>query len=41
MATQELDLNSFDWALETKIKLEIGLENTVVNSSYPEILWFP
>ena len=41
MVTQDLDLNSFDWALETKINLEIGLENTVANSSYPKTLWFP
>jgi hypothetical protein len=41
MAASQFDLNSFDWGIETKIELQIGLKNTVSNSSYPEVLWFP
>jgi hypothetical protein len=41
LAAQTLDLNQFDWSLENKIKLEVGLENTVENSLHPEIIWFP
>jgi hypothetical protein len=41
LAVQDLNFNEFDWGLENKIKLEVGLENTVLNSVYPKILWFP
>lgn len=39
LVSQNLKLNNFLWALNTKFKLEIGLKNTV-NDKYPDIIWF-
>ena len=39
MVAQNFNYNEFIWGLNTKFKLEIGLENTI-NSSYPSIIWF-
>ena len=39
IVAQNYDYNNFLWGLNTKFKLEIGLENQI-NSSYPEIIWF-
>ena len=36
---QDFDYNNYYWGLNTKFKLEIGLQN-FVDSSYPEIIWF-
>ena len=37
LVAQEYD---YKWELNTKFKLEIGVENRI-NSSYPDIIWFP
>ena len=37
LVAKEYDYN---WELNTKFKLEIGVENQI-NSKYPEIIWFP
>lgn len=39
MVAQDFNYNEFIWGLNTKFKLEIGLENTI-NSAYPSIIWF-
>ena len=39
MIAHEVNINDFYWGLKTKIKLEIGLSNTI-NSKYPDIIWF-
>lgn len=39
LVAQEYDYNSLLWGLNTKFKLEVGLENTI-NSNYPKIIWF-
>jgi hypothetical protein len=39
MIANEVNINDFYWGLKTKIKLEIGLSNTI-NSKYPDIIWF-
>ena len=33
--------DSYMWSLNSKFKLEIGLKNTVLNSEYKDIIWFP
>ena len=40
LVTQSIDINDFYWGLNTKFRLEIGLEN-VINQDYPSIIWFP
>ena len=35
----DLDYNDYLWGLNTKFKLEIGIQNTI-NSDYPDIIWF-
>lgn len=39
MVTEQFKYDSYDWALKTKFKLEIGLENHI-NTNYPDIIWF-
>lgn len=39
MVAQDFNYNAFIWGLNTKFKLEIGLENTI-DSTYPKIIWF-
>lgn len=39
IAAQNFDYNAFIWGLNTKFKLEIGVENTI-DLSYPNIIWF-
>ena len=36
---QDLKINDTNWAMKTKFKVEIGLENTIDNR-YPDIIWF-
>ena len=36
---QDFDYNNYYWGLNTKFKLEIGVQN-YVDSNYPEIIWF-
>ena len=40
MVSQNYDYNKYVWGLNTKFKLEVGVENTI-NSNYPSIIWFP
>ena len=37
LVTQSIDINDFYWGLNTKFRLEIGLEN-VINQDYPSIV---
>ena len=39
MVAQDFQYNDFYWGLNTKFKLEIGVENTI-NKLYPDIIWF-
>ena len=39
IAAQDFDYNAFLWGLNTKFKLEVGVEN-IVDPSYPDIIWF-
>lgn len=39
MVAQDFDYNDYYWGLNTKFKLEVGLEN-LVDSTYPNIIWF-
>ena len=39
IVAQDFNYNDYYWGLNTKFKLEIGVENTV-DSSYPDIIWF-
>lgn len=39
MVAENFDYSAFIWGLNTKFKLEIGLENTI-DSTYPKIIWF-
>jgi hypothetical protein len=39
MVAENFDYSAFIWGLNTKFKLEIGVENTI-NSDYPSIIWF-
>lgn len=39
MVAQNFDYSSYLWGLNTKFKLEVGLENNI-DPSYPDIIWF-
>lgn len=39
MIAKNFDYRDYYWGLNTKFKLEIGVEN-LINSNYPEIIWF-
>ena len=39
IVSQEYDYSNYLWGLNTKFKLEIGLQNNV-DSSMPEVIWF-
>jgi hypothetical protein len=39
LVAQNIDYRSYYWGLNTKFKLEIGIENTLDNR-YPHIIWF-
>ena len=40
IVAQDFDYNDYYWGLNTKFKLEVGVENNV-DSTYPKIIWFP
>jgi hypothetical protein len=40
MVASEVNISDYYWGLNTKFKLEIGVENTV-NKNYEDIIWFP
>lgn len=39
MVAQDFDYHDYYWGMNTKFKLEIGVENTI-NKNYPDIIWF-
>ena len=39
MSAPEFKYNKYNWSLNNKIKLEIGIRNEI-NSKYPDIIWF-
>ena len=39
MVAQDIKINEYYWGLNTKFKLEIGIENKI-DSNYPKIIWF-
>ena len=39
LAANEVNINNFYWSLNTKFRVEIGLENWI-NLEYPDIIWF-
>lgn len=39
LVANEVNYNDYLWGLNTKIELQIGIENSI-NTSYPEIIWF-
>lgn len=40
LVAQDLNINDYVWGVKTKIKLHIGLLNSI-DSDYPPIVWFP
>lgn len=40
LVTDEININEFDWALETKFKVYIGLKNYIDTERYDDIIWF-
>jgi hypothetical protein len=40
IVAQDFDYNDYYWGLNTKFKLEIGVENNI-DPTYPKIIWFP
>ena len=40
ISASNFNYNDYYWGLNTKFKLEVGLENHI-NSDYPEVIWFP
>lgn len=39
MIAQDFDYHDYYWGMNTKFRLEIGVENTI-NKNYPDIIWF-
>ena len=39
MISQDVNINDYYWGLNTKFRLEIGVENKV-DKRYPDIIWF-
>lgn len=39
LVAQDFDYSDYVWGMNTKFKLEIGVENNI-NSNYPNIIWF-
>ena len=40
ISASNFNYNEYYWGLNTKFKLEVGLENHI-DSNYPDIIWFP
>lgn len=40
LVAQDVNINDYYWGLNTKFKLEIGMQNSI-NNNYPDIIWFP
>lgn len=42
LITEDLNINNIYWGLTTRIKIEIGIQNNLIEySNYPNIIWFP
>lgn len=41
LVTDQVNINEFDWALETKFKVAVGLKNYIDTERYEDIIWFP
>lgn len=41
LVTTQVNINEFDWALETKFKVAVGLKNYIDTERYEDIIWFP
>ena len=41
LLANEINITDYCWALNTKFKLLIGIENTIDKEKYGEIIWFP
>ena len=39
LVSNEVKINNYNWSLNTKFKLEVGLENNIDNN-YSSIIWF-
>jgi hypothetical protein len=39
MVTEKVNVSDYLWGLDTRFKLEVGVEN-VINKLYPKIIWF-
>ena len=39
LVAKDVNINNFYWSLNTKFKVEVGLENWI-NSEFPDIIWF-
>ena len=40
MISSQMDINEYLWCLKTKVKVAVGMKNTV-NKKYDDIVWFP
>lgn len=40
LVAEDVNIQDYYWGLNTKFKLEIGLQNDI-NTNYPSIIWFP
>ena len=43
LVADSVNINDVYWGVKTKVKIEIGLKNNLLNqySNYPKIIWFP
>ena len=48
MTTKNLNMNNIYWGLTTRVKIELGLKNDIIDpdfpeyqTEYPDIIWFP
>ena len=42
LTTNNMNINNIFWGVTSRIKIEIGIENTLKNfNQYPSIIWFP
>lgn len=42
LTSEKLNINNIYWALTTRVKIEIGIENNLYHYKYyPDIIWFP
>lgn len=41
LVAKDININNYLWGLSTKFKLEVGLKNNIIDSGYPDVIWFP